>query len=198
MPNSLKNDIVLVRYPFSDLSGAKVRPAVVVSAPQSPNFFATLRWVLPVLAICAASIALGQSSRQAASISQADIVGIWKLCYEPGLKKVSEVDGGYLILLPDGTFHRLTNDYSFQGLESVETGTYEIRGGQAVFRPKDWRSRDDSTSKNYRRESAPSYKEFALTYQPGVEVVLFDDLKRRIKRPVLRWQELDYSYARVY
>ena len=34
MPNSLKNDIVLVRYPYSDLSGAKVRPAVVVSAPH--------------------------------------------------------------------------------------------------------------------------------------------------------------------
>jgi hypothetical protein len=34
MPNSSKNDIILVRYPFSDLSGAKVRPAVVVSAPR--------------------------------------------------------------------------------------------------------------------------------------------------------------------
>ncbi len=34
MPNSSKNDIILVRYPFSDLSGAKVRPAVVVSVPH--------------------------------------------------------------------------------------------------------------------------------------------------------------------
>jgi mRNA interferase MazF len=34
MPNSSTNDIILVRYPFSDLSGAKVRPAVVVSAPH--------------------------------------------------------------------------------------------------------------------------------------------------------------------
>ena len=34
MPNSSKNDIILVRYPFSDLSAAKVRPAVVVSAPH--------------------------------------------------------------------------------------------------------------------------------------------------------------------
>ena len=30
MPNYLKNDIVVVRYPFSDLSGSKVRPAIVV------------------------------------------------------------------------------------------------------------------------------------------------------------------------
>jgi mRNA interferase MazF len=29
------NDIILVRYPFSDLSGAKVRPAIVVSATHS-------------------------------------------------------------------------------------------------------------------------------------------------------------------
>ena len=35
MPNSSKNDIILVRYPFSDLSGEKVRPSVVVSAPHS-------------------------------------------------------------------------------------------------------------------------------------------------------------------
>ena len=34
MPSYSKYDIVLVRYPFSDLSNAKVRPAVVVSSPH--------------------------------------------------------------------------------------------------------------------------------------------------------------------
>jgi mRNA interferase MazF len=34
MPSYSKNEIVLVRYPFSDLSSAKVRPAVVVNAPH--------------------------------------------------------------------------------------------------------------------------------------------------------------------
>ena len=34
MPGSSKNDIILIRYPFSDLSDSKVRPAVVVSAPH--------------------------------------------------------------------------------------------------------------------------------------------------------------------
>jgi len=29
-----KNDVLLVRYPFSDLSAAKVRPAAVVHAPH--------------------------------------------------------------------------------------------------------------------------------------------------------------------
>ena len=34
MPSYSKNDVVLVRYPFSNLSNAKVRPAVVVNAPH--------------------------------------------------------------------------------------------------------------------------------------------------------------------
>jgi mRNA interferase MazF len=34
MPRFSKDDVVLVRYPFSDLSSSKVRPAVVVNAPH--------------------------------------------------------------------------------------------------------------------------------------------------------------------
>ena len=34
MPSYSKHDIILVRYPFSDLSSSKVRPAVVVSTPH--------------------------------------------------------------------------------------------------------------------------------------------------------------------
>jgi len=32
MPSYSKHDVILVRYPFSDLSSSKVRPAAVVSA----------------------------------------------------------------------------------------------------------------------------------------------------------------------
>jgi len=34
MPTYSKGDVILIRYPFSDLSGAKIRPAVVVNAPH--------------------------------------------------------------------------------------------------------------------------------------------------------------------
>jgi mRNA interferase MazF len=34
MSSSSKNDVILIRYPFSDLSDSKVRPAVVANAPQ--------------------------------------------------------------------------------------------------------------------------------------------------------------------
>lgn len=35
MPSSSTHDVLLVRYPFSDLSDVKIRPAVVVHAPHS-------------------------------------------------------------------------------------------------------------------------------------------------------------------
>jgi mRNA interferase MazF len=35
MPSFSKNEIVLVRYPFSDLTNSKVRPAVVVNASHA-------------------------------------------------------------------------------------------------------------------------------------------------------------------
>jgi mRNA interferase MazF len=35
MPSFSRYEVVLVRYPFSDLPGSKVRPAVVVSAPHA-------------------------------------------------------------------------------------------------------------------------------------------------------------------
>ncbi len=35
MPNFSKTEIVLVRYPFSDLTSSKVRPAVVVNASHT-------------------------------------------------------------------------------------------------------------------------------------------------------------------
>jgi mRNA interferase MazF len=34
MANYSSGDVVLVRYPFSDLSSAKVRPAVIIHAPH--------------------------------------------------------------------------------------------------------------------------------------------------------------------
>jgi mRNA interferase MazF len=34
MASFSRHDVVLVRYPYSDLTGAKVRPGVVVSAPH--------------------------------------------------------------------------------------------------------------------------------------------------------------------
>lgn len=34
MPSYSKSEVILVRYPLSNLSGSKVRPAIVVNAPH--------------------------------------------------------------------------------------------------------------------------------------------------------------------
>jgi PemK-like, MazF-like toxin of type II toxin-antitoxin system len=39
MPSCSKNEVILVRYPFSDLTSAKVRPAVIVGRfDRSPDY----------------------------------------------------------------------------------------------------------------------------------------------------------------
>ena len=35
MSNYSRGEVVLVRYPFSDLSGSKIRPAVIVNSPHT-------------------------------------------------------------------------------------------------------------------------------------------------------------------
>ncbi len=42
MPNFSKNEIVLVGYPFSDLSGVKVRPVVVNASRISQGWLGML------------------------------------------------------------------------------------------------------------------------------------------------------------
>ncbi|MEO6394028.1 MAG: type II toxin-antitoxin system PemK/MazF family toxin [Pyrinomonadaceae bacterium] len=37
MQNYFKNELIIVRYPFSDLTASKVRPAIVVSAAHSSH-----------------------------------------------------------------------------------------------------------------------------------------------------------------
>ncbi len=39
MPSYSKSEVVLVRYPFSNTSGSKVRPAVIVNAPHTSQDF---------------------------------------------------------------------------------------------------------------------------------------------------------------
>ncbi len=37
MPSYSRNEVILIRYPFSDLTNFKVRPAIVVNAPHSSH-----------------------------------------------------------------------------------------------------------------------------------------------------------------
>jgi len=37
MPSFLRSELILVRYPFSDLSSSKVRPAIIVNGPHASH-----------------------------------------------------------------------------------------------------------------------------------------------------------------
>jgi hypothetical protein len=48
MANYSRGDVLLVRYPFTDLSGVRVRPAIVETREFSPNqFYFKVRAELP-------------------------------------------------------------------------------------------------------------------------------------------------------
>lgn len=62
MPSYSRADVVLVRYPFSDLSGSKVRPAIVVSPPHASQDL----FVMPL------------TSKTARLLSGEFVLGEWK------------------------------------------------------------------------------------------------------------------------
>jgi mRNA interferase MazF len=75
MPSYSKGEIVLVRYPFSDLSGSKVRPAIVVSTPHASQDL----FVMPL------------TSKTERLLTDEFVLGEWKTS---GLNVVSAVKRG--------------------------------------------------------------------------------------------------------
>ena len=43
MPSYSRHDVILVHYPFSDLTSAKVRPAVVINASHAQEIYLLFR-----------------------------------------------------------------------------------------------------------------------------------------------------------
>jgi mRNA interferase MazF len=82
MPSYSRGDVVLVRFPFSNLSGFKVRPAVVVSAPhQSQDLF-----LVPL------------TSRSSGPLAGEFVINDWK---HAGLNVISAVKRGIFSIHQD-------------------------------------------------------------------------------------------------
>ena len=76
------------------------------------------------------------NSNHQENINLRDLVGIWKLCYSPPTNDGGpEVDGGYLVMLPDYTFNRLSNgnDFGKHAPAGVQIGTYKVINGYVYF-----------------------------------------------------------------
>lgn len=82
MPSYSKNEVVLVQYPFSDLSATKIRPAIVVHAPHSSED----SFIVPL------------TSRTAGLLQGEFTLGDWKVA---GLNVPTAVKRGIYTVHPD-------------------------------------------------------------------------------------------------
>lgn len=110
-------------------------------------------------------------------IREADVVGIWKMCYEPGLPGASEPSSGYLVLMPGGRYFETRVDCCEDQTPVPRSGTYTVSAGSVVLQR--WK---------------------ALRFVPAATVVLFDDLKGTPATHLVLAHEknLNYGFARVY
>ena len=54
------------------------------------------------------SLAVMAGATDDVDVDPHELIGVWKVCYEPGLDGVSEIDAGYLIFMPDGKYFQLS------------------------------------------------------------------------------------------
>lgn len=77
MPNYLKNEVVLVRYPFSNLSGSKVRPAVIVNAPHVSQDIIIVPLTSKTMPLLAGEFVLVEWSQAGLNVSSAVKRGLY-------------------------------------------------------------------------------------------------------------------------
>ena len=129
------------------------------------------------------------------NISQPDLVGIWQMCYDPN--ESVENDNGYLIIEPNGTYLRMTNDYTWEKLQSVESGNYKIKGNMIVFFPTQQKTLETPKAQYFKEEKL-RWKQYELQYMRNIRVVL-SNRRQPENRTILRWiKSINYSYAKIY
>jgi mRNA interferase MazF len=79
MPSYSKHNVILVRYPFSDLSDSKVRPAVVVSAPHTSQDLLITPLTSKTSALLAGEFVLSAWSEAGLNVSTAVKRGLYTI-----------------------------------------------------------------------------------------------------------------------
>ena len=87
--------------------------------------------------------------------------GIWKMCYEPGLADVVEVDSGYLVLMPGGRYYEVGRSCC-DVPAAWELGEYEVEDGTVVLHSR-------------RYDGTPM--DIALRHVAKARAVFFDDVR---------------------
>jgi hypothetical protein len=157
----------------------------------------TAKLLAPSIAfmLLAAYTQLAGAPQTSATPTPSELVGIWKVCYEPDMKTVGEIDTGYLVLSPDGTFVRWSVDYLAEATLIV-SGTWTIGGLLVRFEPNRHFMRVKGQSDYVGRSDVP--KEWTLMYNHSTLVALFDNPHEPAKRSVLLWHDANYGFAKIY
>ena len=77
MPSCSRQDVILVRYPFSDLSSSKIRPAVVVSTPHKSQDVFVVALTSKTKALLRGEFVLGQWREAGLNVETAVKRGIY-------------------------------------------------------------------------------------------------------------------------
>ena len=88
MPSYSKNDVILVRYPFAELTGSKVRPAIVVSAPHPSQDLFVMPLTSRTAGLLAGEFVLGNWAEAGLNVQTAVKRGVYTVHERLVAKKV--------------------------------------------------------------------------------------------------------------
>jgi mRNA interferase MazF len=91
MHNYSKNDVIIVRYPFSDISSSKVRPAVVISAPHVSEDVFVIPLTSGTISLLAGEFVLADWAKAGLNVETAVKRGIYTVNKKLIIKKVGKL-----------------------------------------------------------------------------------------------------------
>ena len=97
MPSYSKGDVVLVRFPFSDLSAAKVRPVVIVSTPHASQDLFVISLTSKTARLLTGEFVLSEWKNSGLNVASAVKRGLFTIHESLIVKSV-----GTLSKMPDG------------------------------------------------------------------------------------------------
>jgi len=99
MRSDSKNNVILVRYPYTDLSGSKVRPAVIVSLPHASQDVLIVPLTSKTTPLLAGEFVLSDWSQAGLNVPTAvkrDIFTVHRPLIVKTIGKLSSSDAGTL------------------------------------------------------------------------------------------------------
>ena len=93
MNNYSRGEVILVRYPFSDLSGSKIRPAVIVNVPHTSKDVFILPLTSKTTSLLAGEFVLKNWSQAGLNVETAVKRGIYTVHQNLIVQRVGKLTG---------------------------------------------------------------------------------------------------------